>query len=240
MYPFYSPFSDVQAGQHTVEMVGFWFEHDVNALLDEKLSRIAVKHDPLDSSDSSDSSDSEDSDSDTKTGYHESWYSLLGGVINSMLHQLILMYFRYQSAGGKTDLYDACETDLDTYDTTNVAKLLMRIPTDWNQQSKFPIHPFDLQRWKSHLQDVEFDQMSAVAGGTRSKDEEERQLNLQVRDLNNGNIDDLMEEDDLDKAIKVGAHMREKDGELVRDLLACAGVEKEYYLPNDFADTTAL
>jgi len=197
------------------EVVGHWFKHDVQAMLDEKFERI--------------SGSEPDNPSD-----NPSWYAMLCGVVTSSIHQFILLNLGYQSAGGKTDKYDRkVKEDIDNFDKTNVAKLLMRIPTEWNRGSLFPIYDLDLEEWKSHFEKVDFQ------GRTEPitvPEKEDRALNAQYHDMLTGNVDDLMEDETLEDDMKDAMGLAEKDKESILDMLATTGVDKAFFLESDFLD----
>lgn len=196
-------------------MVSHWFEHDVQAMLDEKFERI--------------SGSGPDNPSD-----NPSWYAMLCGVVSSLIHQFILLNLGYQSAGGRTDKYDLkTHEDIDNFDKTNIAKLLMRIPTEWNRSSLFPIYDFDLEGWKSHFEKIDFQ------GRTEPiivPEKEDRVLNAQYHDVLTGNVDDLMEDEDMEQAVKDAIELAQKDEETIFDMLATAGVDKTFFLENDFLE----
>ena len=100
-----------------MEQQGHWFEGDMPAILEERISRV-VGEDP--------------------SAAPPSWYKTLSGLVTSSIHQFIMMHLGYHVAGGKKDSYDFDEdpkTQGD-FDKTNVANLMLRIRTQSRSKAK--------------------------------------------------------------------------------------------------------
>jgi len=145
------------------------------------------------------------------------------------------MSLGYHAAGGKTDHYDfKPDMPCDDFDKTNVAKLMSRIrpPTVPENFNAFPIHRFkSLQEWRQH-----FDGLgeNGVDLGFAVSNKLDRARTSEFQDLEGGNVDAYMEEDDLDEAIDEGRSQAEHYENDINDMLNAAGIEKAYFHPRDF------
>lgn len=172
-----------------------------------------------------------------------SWYSMLCGVATTAVLQFVLLRLNYQTSGRKIDRYDNADDGVNNYDIKNVAKLLMRIPTlAWNPTSNstirsFPIQDLDLDGWKSHFKKIGYEDLSS--GVACVHDPDERNLATQHRDLLMNSADELITSEILDHGIKTGVEEALRDEEMVAEALCASGIDKDFFLEDDFMNAAS-
>ncbi len=164
-----------------------------------------------------------------------SWYKSLSGVVVSMIHQFIMMHQGYHTAGGRRDSYDYDEkaSTKAHFDTTNVAKLMMRI-SQVQPGARFPIHAYEFPEWRRHFGTLSMDEDYGIAEEYIIVNKMDRVRTAEYRELASGHLDSYMEEGALDDAVNVGKEEAERLGDDIDNLLTAAGVEREYFNPRDF------
>jgi hypothetical protein len=196
------------------ELWGHWFRGDMDAVLEERIVRAAGE--------------------DPSAG-PPSWYKSLSGVVVSMIHQFIMMHQGYHTAGGRKDSYDFDEkaSTKAHFDTTNVAKLMMRI-SQIPPGAGFPVHAYDFPQWRRHFETLSTDGDYGIAEEYIIVNKMDRARTAEYRDLASGHLDSYMEEGEMDDALNVGKEEAERLGDNIDNLLTAAGVEREYFNPHDF------
>jgi hypothetical protein len=164
-----------------------------------------------------------------------SWYKSLSGVVVSMIHQFIMMHQGYHTAGGRKDGYDFDEkaSTKAHFDTTNVAKLMMRI-SQVRPGVPFPVYPYEFPEWRRHFEALSTDDHYGIAEEYIIVNRMDRVRTAEYRDLASGHLDSYTEEGELDDAVNVGKEEAQRIGEDIDNLLTLAGVEREYFNPRDF------
>jgi hypothetical protein len=164
-----------------------------------------------------------------------SWYKSLSGVVVSMIHQFIMMDQGYHTAGGRKDSYDFDEkaSTKAHFDTTNVAKLMMRI-SQIPPGAGFPVHAYEFPQWRRHFETLSTDGDYGIVEEYIIVNKMDRARTAEYRDLASGHLDSYMEEGDLDDALNVGMGEAERLGDEIDNLLTAAGVEREYFNTHDF------
>ena len=147
-----------------------------------------------------------------------------------------MMHQGYHAAGGRKDTYgfdDKASTKAH-FDTTNVAKLMMRISSQFQPGAPFPIYAYDFPKWREHFKKIATDDDYGIAEEYLIENNMDRARTSEYRDLASGNLDSYAEEGDLDDAVNCGNVEAERIEDDIDDLLAAAGVERDYFNPSDF------
>jgi hypothetical protein len=197
------------------DLEGNWFKMDHDAILKERMVRAT----------------GEGSDA-----CPASWYQSLSGVIVSLIHQFIMLHQGYHTAGGRKDSYDFDPDNASKahFDTTHVAKLMMRV-AQIPPGGPFLVHTFDLEQWRGHYASHGVDRDYGIAEEfIRNSNKMDRARTAEFRELANGDLDGYMEEGELDEGVSDGWAETERLSNDIDNQLAEAGVEREFYVLNDF------
>jgi len=206
----------------------YWFADDMEALIAEKTARGAKGNDP---------------------GLR-SWYSRLCGVVLTLVHQFILMNLGYQTRGGKTDEYDGSadfpprmiSENIANFDNTNVAKLLMRVPTladikQYNDHTTFRVYDHNLEQWNDHFFDSGIMDLKQpvldVLRTTTDDDKYDQSLQAAYDKICDGDVNKYMSDRDLTEGVEFGLHRSMELEDQVETMLESV-VPKETYFGRDF------
>jgi len=175
----------------------------------------------------------------------KSWYSRISGVILTLVHQFILMNLGYQTRGGKVDSYDGSaepphyleSSALDHFDSTNVAKLLMRVPSEADVKdydTPFEIYDYSLAEWKKHFEETGgLDSVTPKLNLSMIEEPHDKTLNREHSDICEGNVDGHITKEFLDEDVRVGHQARMEHDEHVQMMLD-ASCPKDTYFASDF------
>lgn len=152
-----------------------------------------------------------------------------------MIHQFIMMHQGYHTAGGRKDSYDFDEkaSTKAHFDTTNVAKLMMRV-SQILPGAGFPVHTYDFPQWRRHFETLSTDSDYGIVDEYIIVNKMDHTRTAEYRDLASGHLDSYMDKGEMDAALNVGEGEAERLRDDINNLLIAAGVEREYFDPHDF------
>ena len=122
-----------------------------------------------------------------------------------MIHQFIMMHQGYHTAGGRKDgpNFDEKASTKAHFDTTNVAKLMMRI-SQVRPGVPFQVYPYEFPEWRRHFEALSTDDDYGIAEKYIIVNRMDRVRTAEYGDLASGHSDSYTEEGKLDDTINVG------------------------------------